>query len=168
MAIASVEARLLHIICVNANLMIAASQVKLGEVACTMQLIEELIDPRQRIPILNRDAVQSPEVDAHSLTSICLLHEEHWSSEWTLGRLDESKLQQIIQLLSELCQLSSRHPKWCSRWWYSPWLQLDLVIYVALRRQTRRQLIREDTLMLLDQSLAENVTRVCSRCYGHR
>ena len=56
------------------DLMIPGSQINLGEVFRSPQLIHEFIDPRYRVPILHGLLVQGPIVNAHPQCAIFLLY----------------------------------------------------------------------------------------------
>ena len=83
--VARAERGLRHVLGRDANLMVAAAQVDLAEVARTLQPIEQLVDARQRVAVLDGDVVQRAVVDAHAHGAILLLHEQDRRTE---GRLD--------------------------------------------------------------------------------
>ena len=52
--VACAEGGLRHILRRDADLMVAGAQIDLREVARTLQPIEQLVDPRQRVAVLDR------------------------------------------------------------------------------------------------------------------
>ena len=91
--------------------MVAAAQVDLAEVLRALQPIEQLVDARQRVAVLDGDIVQRAIVDAHAHGTILLLHEQDRCTERRLARLDEAGLRQLLELLLELDQLRCTEPK---------------------------------------------------------
>ena len=86
--------------------MVAAAQVDLAEVLGSLQPIEQLIDQRKRIAVLDGDVVERTIVDTHAHGAIFLLDEQDRSAEGRLARLDEACLDEFLQLLLELLELS--------------------------------------------------------------
>ena len=66
MTISGPEGSLVDVSFRNTNLMIARLQINLGEEACTMQAVHQVFDEREGVPVLDRDLVQDPIVDAES------------------------------------------------------------------------------------------------------
>src|SRR6476646_1487297 len=81
MAVASSECGFVDVIGMDSDLMISRSQIDFAEPPRSMEPIEELIDPRKRIAIFNRDPVEITIIDTHPHAAILLLHEEDGSPE---------------------------------------------------------------------------------------
>ena len=77
MAVARGERRLGHVLCRHADLPVARAQVDLAEVARALQLVEQLVDARQRIAVALRGGVEGAVVDHHALAAVGLLDQEH-------------------------------------------------------------------------------------------
>jgi len=89
----------------DANLVVATTQIDLTEVLRALEPVEQLVDPRQRVAVLDRDVVQRTIVDTHTHGAILLLDEKDRGTERRLTRLDESGLGQLFELLLQLVQL---------------------------------------------------------------
>jgi hypothetical protein len=58
--------------------------------------IEEIVDERERVPILFGDEVEFPIVDAEAERTILLPGEEDWSAMSGIGRVNEAVLEMFI------------------------------------------------------------------------
>ena len=67
------EGRLLHIGRVHAHLMVAAAEVDLAKELRALELVEELVDHRDGVFVLDGALVESTVVDAEPPRSIMLL-----------------------------------------------------------------------------------------------
>ena len=66
--------RCLRDICLpNPQLMVASAKVYLGVQSRSSQLIKQIINPRQWVPILDRNPVQLPVINAQSKGLVLLL-----------------------------------------------------------------------------------------------
>ncbi|KAK4716441.1 hypothetical protein R3W88_014779 [Solanum pinnatisectum] len=77
MTISSSENCLQNVIISDSELMIARFEVYLRKVTSTLKLVEQVINPRDRIIVLDCDFVQLPIVNAHSKRTVFLFHEQH-------------------------------------------------------------------------------------------
>ena len=59
------------------DLMIPGSQINLGEVFRSPQLIHEFINPGYRVPVIHSLLVQGPIIYAHPQCAIFLLYQNH-------------------------------------------------------------------------------------------
>ncbi|GJS64338.1 integrase, catalytic region, zinc finger, CCHC-type containing protein [Tanacetum coccineum] len=77
------------IIIVHSQLMITRSKVYLREVARSLKLVKQIVNPRERITILDGQLVQFTIVYAYAKRSILLLDKQNWRSPWCsrIGRL---------------------------------------------------------------------------------
>jgi hypothetical protein len=62
--------------------MIARPEVNLGEYPSSSKLIEQNIDPRNRVVILDGNLIKGSVVHTHSKCLILLLEENCWTSLW--------------------------------------------------------------------------------------
>ena len=58
-------------------LVIPRLQVDLAEIFFPLELVQKVINPWDRVPILNRDLVQCPIINANSPSPILLLHQDN-------------------------------------------------------------------------------------------
>src|SRR5882724_395198 len=68
----------------NVNIVVASMEVKLGIDLCTSQLVEEIGDKWNQVPILLHDLVEVSEVDTESQGTILLLSKENRCTAWQL------------------------------------------------------------------------------------
>ena len=66
-----------HILRCDADLPVTRAQVQLAEVASALQLVEQLVDARERIAVASRGCVQCSVVNDHALTTVGLGNEKH-------------------------------------------------------------------------------------------
>lgn len=71
------ESCLLDILLSCTDLMIPGVQIYLGEVLSSMDLINEVIHPWNRVSILDKFLVEHPIINAHSHGSIFFLHQDN-------------------------------------------------------------------------------------------
>jgi len=83
----------------HSNLMITIYKVKIWEELCSMDLIHELINPWDGIPILHYLLVQCSKINAHPQGSILFLNHNNWRSirDWT--RPYENQFQNLFNCL---------------------------------------------------------------------
>ena len=102
MPIPYVESYLRHMFRTNKQLMIPWSQIDLQEHCSPLQLIEQVVDTRKWVLILDQDLIQLPIVYAESHWSIIFLDKQQWCSPLWSTRSDESKVLQLLNLLLQL------------------------------------------------------------------
>jgi hypothetical protein len=83
------ERRLLDINGVHAHLVVARAQVELGEKVGAMQLIEQLIDHRNRELVLRCLGIQGPVVDAEPPRVVGLADQQDRGREWRCARAND-------------------------------------------------------------------------------
>ena len=66
----------------DANIVIASMEVKLGVDLCTAELVEEVCDEGDQVPILLSDLVEVSEVHTESQGAILLLIKEDGCTTW--------------------------------------------------------------------------------------
>ncbi|KAJ9544358.1 hypothetical protein OSB04_024065 [Centaurea solstitialis] len=103
MTITSSERCLGNIFFSNSHLVISGSKIDLGEVSCSLQLIEQIIDAWQRVTVLDSDLVQLPVVDAHVKKSSC--SSGRWKSSTTF-LFDLSEVTMVLSSKTVLWKLS--------------------------------------------------------------
>jgi hypothetical protein len=62
---------------VHPDLVIAAAQIQLREKSCTAQLVQQLINDRDRIHVTHHLSIEGTVLDAKLPGAIVLLHQEH-------------------------------------------------------------------------------------------
>src|SRR5467141_58917 len=68
------------------HIVVASMQVELGVDLGTAELVKEVCDKRDWVPILPGELVEVPKVDTEPQGSIFLLCEQDWGAHWRLGR----------------------------------------------------------------------------------
>jgi hypothetical protein len=71
------ECRLLNVVHMHADLVVARAEVQLGEEACAVEFVEQLIDDRDRELVLYCAAIESSVVDAEAPGAVVFLDEEN-------------------------------------------------------------------------------------------
>src|SRR5882724_1776018 len=64
------------------NIVVASTKVELSVDLCAAQLVEEVGDKWNRVPILSSNLVEVTEVHTESQGAILLLREEDWGTAW--------------------------------------------------------------------------------------
>ena len=64
------------------NLMIARPQIDLGENLGALEMVHQVIDEGEEVPISDRDLVRCAIVDAEPLGSILFLDKQDWRAVW--------------------------------------------------------------------------------------
>src|SRR6185437_11670388 len=95
-SIASAEGRLRYVTLGDTNLMVTGPEIELREVLRALKPIEQLVDARQRVVVLDGHVVQRTVVDAHTQLAILLLHEQDGCTERRLTRLDATSPEQFL------------------------------------------------------------------------
>ena len=90
MTIPSSESCFQNVIVFDFELMITRSEVYLCEMAGTLKLVKQVINPRDGILILDCDVVQLSIVNAHYGGTIFLPYEQHCCTPWLNTRSDEA------------------------------------------------------------------------------
>lgn len=90
--VVSAERCLLHICVLHQDLVIATTQIQLGEESGAAELIQQLVNHRNRKFITNRLQVQGPVVDAETPRAILFLHEEYRQRERRCAASDDALL----------------------------------------------------------------------------
>ena len=85
--------------------MITGDKVNRGEVFGLPQPIQQVVNPRERVTVLDGLFVQRPIVDTHAPPTVLLQDEENRCAVRTLRRADMSLGQQILDLGLELLVL---------------------------------------------------------------
>ena len=109
-AVVGAERRLLDVRRVHAHLVVPRAEVELGEVLGPMELVEELVNHRDRELVLGHAVVEFPVVDAEAPRPIRLLDEEHGCRERRSTGADDALLQHGGALPLELVLLQLRVP----------------------------------------------------------
>ena len=78
--VAGAERGLVDVRVVDANLPVAGAKVNLAETLRAVQAVEQLVDARQRVLVLDRRRVERAVVDAQSQRAVGLAVEQHWSA----------------------------------------------------------------------------------------
>ena len=68
---------ILYILTSHPQLLICRPQVNLRKVACPLELIKQVINPREKILILNIDFIELTIINAHPKGPILLLHKQN-------------------------------------------------------------------------------------------
>ena len=80
-------------------------EIYLGEHLCTMELVKQLISPRQWITIFHCLFIKVPIVHAHSQRALFFLDKQYRRPIRTLGRPNPTFEEQLIQLLPHFFEL---------------------------------------------------------------
>src|SRR3954463_2475537 len=108
-AIAGGESCFRNIFLANLDLMIPTSQVKLREHHSSSKLIEEIINPRKGIFVLDGFSIESPIVNTKSISLVSLLHKDGWATPRRGTVLNKTQLLLLIELTFEFRQLRRTH-----------------------------------------------------------
>jgi hypothetical protein len=76
-AVVGTERRLFNVFCSHEYLVVAATQVKLGEELSVAELVEELINDRNREHVVHLPGIERHVVDVEAPAVIELLHQQH-------------------------------------------------------------------------------------------
>ena len=82
MTVPSTKRCLRYIFGCDAYLVIATPEIDLTEILRTLETIEEFVNTRQRIAVLDGHVVECTVVDTHAHLATLLLHEENRCAEW--------------------------------------------------------------------------------------
>src|SRR5882724_2705389 len=66
----------------EANIVVASMEVELGVDLCTAQLVKEVGDEWNLVPILSSNLVEVPEVHTELQGTVLLLRKENWGTAW--------------------------------------------------------------------------------------
>jgi hypothetical protein len=93
----------------NFDLMVARPQINLGEYLGFGELIKNNIDARKRVFVLDSNSIKRSIIYAHAKRLILLLHQDSRTTPRRRTRLNQTFLQQLIQLNLQLSQLIGWH-----------------------------------------------------------
>lgn len=103
--IAGAEGGLVHIVGVNANLMISRPQIEGSEDGGALELIQQLIDTREGVAVLDGDGIEGAVVDTHAKGAIFFAGEEDGGTKWRLGGHDPAFRKVVLQLTKDFLKL---------------------------------------------------------------
>ena len=133
MPITGKESSLVDVLFFDAYMMISWSQVNLWEHFFCLQLIKQVINPWQRVAILDTHLVQLLVINAQFESTILLIYRQYW---YTLGWYTwpyVSFINHSIYLKLKFHQLWIAHPVrflWC---WCCSWYKLKREIHFPVR-----------------------------------
>lgn len=132
----SVERRLVDVKGPHPDLVVSQPQVELGEEMSTMELVEQLIDNGDQKHVLDGERVQSIVVDAKAPRAICFLDEDDRRGESQVTVADNLLLDHGQALVLQLVLVCCWVPVGTDHDGLRAWLEDDVVVVGALRRQT--------------------------------
>src|SRR5882724_11417289 len=94
--------------CCDANIIVTSVEVELGVDLCTAQLVEEVGDEWNWVPVLSSNLVEVSEVHTELQDAVFLLGKEDWCATWRLGRSDESLAKHVIEEFTQETELWAR------------------------------------------------------------
>jgi hypothetical protein len=89
-SISCTEGCLRYVLFSNFNLMVTRSQVDLQKDTCSFHLVRKILDPWERILILNGHFIHGPVIHTHMLCFVFLVYKQHGCSPRGRTRMDES------------------------------------------------------------------------------
>src|SRR5882724_9732130 len=92
----------------NVNIVVASMEVELGVDLHTAQLVKEVGDERNWVPILLCDLVEVSEVHTESQGAILLLSKENRCTTWQLRRSDEPLAEHVVEEFMKETELCAR------------------------------------------------------------
>lgn len=84
----------------NPELVIARLQVQLGEVESMLQLVQEIVNSWERVPVLDANFVEDAVVDTHSSPAVFFWHQHDWGTTGEAACFDSTTLEQHSPLQS--------------------------------------------------------------------
>src|SRR5262249_928618 len=134
MSVPGPKSSLLNILFPDPELMISRSEIYLREHLSRLQLVKEIINPGQRIPVLHSHLVQFPVIYAHPERTVLLPDKQNRCTPWRNTGANKTFIQKILQLLLQLCKLCWGHPVRSNRNRTSPRDQLNTEVNLPRRR----------------------------------
>jgi hypothetical protein len=144
MTVASPEGCLSDIAWVNADLVVTGAKVNLGEVSSALETVEEFVDARKRVAVLDRDVVESAIVNAHAGGAVLFLDKKNRSTEGRLGWLDKAGSLEFVELRAEFGEFGGAHVIRGATGWTSARKKFDFVIDFSLGWEAGRKLFGHD------------------------
>src|SRR5467141_2999470 len=92
----------------DANIVVASLQVELGVDLGAAELVQEVGDQQDQVPIFPGELVEVPKVNTESQGPVFLLCEQDWGTCPRLGRSDEPFAKHIIEELAKETELCAR------------------------------------------------------------
>ena len=93
----------------NSYLMVPGPKVDFAEELGAAEAVQQLVDPRDRVPISPSVRVQRTVVDAHAKRTVLLPGEQDRVTIRTGARTHPALLQELVQLTTHLLMLPLRH-----------------------------------------------------------
>src|SRR4051812_12885430 len=100
MPIACAESGLLDVVVVDLDLVIAPTQVDLGEHLGSEQAVGEVVNEGDGEAVLDGDVIQGPVVDAHSEGAIFFLDKYDRGAEGGYAGFDRAILEEAVQFFA--------------------------------------------------------------------
>src|SRR5882724_8885413 len=107
-AIAHSEGHIPLVACCDTIIVVASMEVKLGVDLHAAQLVKEVGDERDWVPILLCDLVEVSEVDTALQGAILLLGKEDGCTTWRLRQSDEPLAEHVVEELMKETELCAR------------------------------------------------------------
>ena len=105
MPMTSAKCRLPFVPFLDADVGVCGRKVEACEVSCACQLVPQLRDQGQGVPVLHRLAVQLSVVHTHPELAILLWHEKDWVAGRRCRRPDVSDLEVLREIVPQLLVL---------------------------------------------------------------
>src|SRR5882672_6129398 len=140
------------------NIVVASMQVELGIDLGTAELIKEIGDKRDWVPILPGELVEVPEVNTEPQGPVFLLCKQDWGTCWQLGRSDEPFAKHIVKELAKETKLCARERIDVAVRRHLVILEVNFMIKLAMRRHVLSLFPREhieEILIHLGDNLGE-------------
>lgn len=138
-ALVRLERRLLHIVEVHAYLVIAGSEVELGEEPRAVELVKELLDHRNRELVFDGDGAEGTIIHTKALHFVCLIAEEHRRREHRRAQADDALVQHLGALGLELILLQLRVAVCPHRHLLCASVEVDAVVVTACKGQAGKR-----------------------------
>jgi hypothetical protein len=129
--------------------MVAGAKVYFGKHLSPDQLVKKDINTRQRILVLDSYRIKRAIIYTQRQAFILLLHKLCWTSPRRSTWANKSLIQQLLQLLLQLCPLSGWHSVRPLGNWCRSRLQLDGKFNIPVGWHSW-QFIRKDICILID------------------
>src|SRR5882672_3956051 len=136
----------------DTSIVVASPQVELGVYLGTAELVKEIGDKRNQVPILPGELVEVPEVNTESQGAIFLLCEQDWGTCWGLGQSDEPFAKHVVEEFVKETELGAREQIDVAVRRCLVILEVNFMIKLAMRRHVLSLFPREHIKEILIHS----------------
>jgi hypothetical protein len=160
-AVASAERGLLNVIFMDPDLVVARTEIDLGEDLGAMELVGEVINEGDGESVLDGDGIQGTIINAHAEFAALLLDEDHRGTIGGEAGFNGSVAEEFVKFFSQGVKFEGRHAVNGAPRGRTVRFQLNAMVNVSFRGKFSGEFSREDISEVLQNGDHSGVQFIC-------